>query len=274
MIQAGIRLTTATTCYKYSGQIGDTGTDASGDVPCDPYAQVSACCGAGSICISNLYCYDANITTPSVPGTCTDQSFADPACPCPPTTSLVYTDDVTFCSDGSYCCGNNNTACCSSNNGNLEIFYGNPGTIPSATSSLPGYYSSLHLSTKSRSTTISSSSSTQASTTTSTLTSFPTSEAQTSFTSTVSSPATTTPTISTPIAFPTSRSHSRAGSGTLNKNSKIIIGTVVPMAILSIGFIAWFLRKRQRSFVATSLHDETVENATANMHAPEPHPPG
>ena len=143
---------------------------------------------------------------------------------------------MTFCSDGSYCCGINNTACCSSNKGNLEIFYGNPGTIPSAPSLLPGYYSSLHVSTKSRSTTISSSSlSTQASTTASSLTSSPTNEAQTSFTSTVSSPATTTPTISTPIAFSTSRS-SRAGSGTLNKNSKIIIGIVVPMAILSIGF--------------------------------------
>ena len=181
---------------------------------------------------------------------------------------------MTFCSDGSYCCGNNNTACCSSNNGNLEIFYGNPGTIPSATALLPGYYSSLHVSTKSRSTTISSSSSTQASTTTSALTSSPTSEAQTSFTSTVSSPATTTPTISTPIAFSTSKSHNTAGSGTLNKSSKIILGTVVPIAILSIGFIAWFLRKRQRSYAATSLHDEIVGKAAANAHAPEPHPLG
>ena len=84
LIQAGIALVTATTCYKYSGQIGKTGTDSSGDTPCDPDAAVSACCGAGSICISNLYCYDVNLTTPNVPGTCTDQSFTDPACPCPP----------------------------------------------------------------------------------------------------------------------------------------------------------------------------------------------
>ena len=84
VIQAGIRLITATICYKYSGLIGDSGTDASGDIPCDPYAQVSACCGAGSICISNLYCYAAFFETPSVTGTCTDQSFSDPACPCPP----------------------------------------------------------------------------------------------------------------------------------------------------------------------------------------------
>ena len=84
MIQAGTISTTAATCYKYFDQILDTGTDASGDVPCDPYAQVSACCGAGSICISNLHCHDPGIATFDVPGTCTDQSFADPACPCPP----------------------------------------------------------------------------------------------------------------------------------------------------------------------------------------------
>ena len=85
VIQAGIALITATTCYKYANQIGNTGTDeADADVPCDPDAHVSACCGAGSICISNLYCYDVDITTPNVPGTCTDQSFTDPACLCPP----------------------------------------------------------------------------------------------------------------------------------------------------------------------------------------------
>ena len=81
VIQAGVA---ATTCYKYSGQIGNSGSDDSGDTPCDPDAPVSACCGAGSICISNLHCYDVNLTTPNVPGTCTDQSFSDPACPCPP----------------------------------------------------------------------------------------------------------------------------------------------------------------------------------------------
>ncbi len=39
LIQAGISLVTATTCYKYPSQIGDTGTDeAAIDVPCDPFA--------------------------------------------------------------------------------------------------------------------------------------------------------------------------------------------------------------------------------------------
>ena len=84
VIQAvGVALVTATTCYKYSNQIETSGTDDSGDTPCDPNASVSACCGAGSICISNLHCYNEYIKI-NVPGTCTDQSFTDPACPCPP----------------------------------------------------------------------------------------------------------------------------------------------------------------------------------------------
>lgn len=83
--QAGSAVVTAATCYRYANQIRYTGTDdAVGDVPCDPDAQVSACCGPGSICISNLHCYNANIEIRNVPGTCTDQSFTDPACPCPP----------------------------------------------------------------------------------------------------------------------------------------------------------------------------------------------
>lgn len=85
VIQAGIALVTATTCYKYPNQIGNIGTDEAGDeVLCDPDARVIACCGAGSICISNLYCYDADINIPNVPGTCTDQAFTGPASPCPP----------------------------------------------------------------------------------------------------------------------------------------------------------------------------------------------
>lgn len=83
-VQALASPATAATCFKYVGQIGDSGTDDSGDVPCDPNANVSACCGAGSICISNLHCFNDAITTPQVPGTCTDQSFTNPACPCPP----------------------------------------------------------------------------------------------------------------------------------------------------------------------------------------------
>ena len=70
--------------------------------------------------------------------------------------SLDYQKDVTLCPDGSYCCGQNNTTCCGSADSRLEIYYGNPGRMPSRSASLSGYYSSLHVSTNSRSTTISS----------------------------------------------------------------------------------------------------------------------
>lgn len=46
------------------------------------------------------------------------------------------------------------------------------------------------------------------------------------------------------------------------------------MAILAVGFIAWWLLKRRHSHMVTSPHDEIVENATANDYAPEPHSPG
>lgn len=276
VIQTGIALVTASTSYKYSGQIGNTGTDDSGDVPCDPDAQVSACCGAGSICLSNLYCYDANITTANVPGTCTDQSFTDPACPCPPTTSLDYTDDVTFCPDGSYCCGNNNTACCSSNSGNLEIFYGNPGTIPSATASLLGYYSSLDVSTKSRSTTISSSpSSTQTPTTASGSTS------STAITPTPTAPSgstsptlDTTPTSSTPTASSTSASPNSTGSGGLNEGDKIAIGTIIPVVALVAGFVAWWFLGRRWLHKTANSPEEIFERHSAGAHIPNLFPTG
>src|SRR5436305_784049 len=61
-------------CYENNGL-------PSGDVPCDPYAATSACCGVGCICVSNLNCVDNSGA--SVPGTRTDQgwgSLPNPAC--------------------------------------------------------------------------------------------------------------------------------------------------------------------------------------------------
>jgi hypothetical protein len=68
----------ASVCYQNTGK-------PAGDLPCDPNANVSACCGAGSVCVQNLYCFD-NFGD-NVPGTCTDSNWGtnpDPACPCPP----------------------------------------------------------------------------------------------------------------------------------------------------------------------------------------------
>jgi hypothetical protein len=56
------------------------------DIPCDPTAEVSACCGTdGSQCVDNLHCI--NPAGGSVSGTCTYSGWVsgtEPSCPCPP----------------------------------------------------------------------------------------------------------------------------------------------------------------------------------------------
>lgn len=170
-------------------------------------------------------------------------------------TSLNYKDDVTFCLDESYCCGSNNTACCTSNSGDLEIFYRNPNTIPSATASLPGYYSNLQVSTKSRSTTISSSpSSIQTSATASNSTS-PT--------------ASTTPTSSTLNASPTSASHNKNVHGGLSEDAKIAIGVVIPVVVIVAAFVTWWFLGQRRSHKTAGPQDEKVKRHHAGLYVPD-----
>ena len=185
---------------------------------------------------------------------------------------------MTFCPDGSYCCGNNNTACCKSNSGNLEIFYGNPGPIPFATASLPEYYSSLKISTKSRSTTISSSSSsTQI---------LPTASASNSPTASTSSTRSSAPAASpaiashsrtslTPAASPTLAATNSIENGGLSKSAKIAIGTVIPVVVLVAGLVAyWFRERRQRSLGVASPRDEMIARHSVAVHLPDLYPPG
>lgn len=147
--------------------------------------------------------------------------------------SLDYTEDVTICPDGSYCCGQNNTACCGSTDSRLEIYYGNPGKIPSRTASLSGYYSSLHVSTKSRSTTISSSY----------LTTQAVSSATVSSSSTVDMTRLSLPTTFIQNSAPVTNSKS---SG-LGKASKIAIGILIPMIIFLASLITWWILRCRRS---------------------------
>lgn len=56
------------------------------DIPCDPDSEVSACCGRGWSCGTNLYCEQqqqgkAVQQGQKVVGSCTDESWNDPACP-------------------------------------------------------------------------------------------------------------------------------------------------------------------------------------------------
>ena len=52
------------------------------DLPCDPSANVSACCGIGYTCIKNFYCTSKKHGYDFI-GTCTDHMWHDPACPLP-----------------------------------------------------------------------------------------------------------------------------------------------------------------------------------------------
>lgn len=195
-----------------------------------------------------------------------------------PATSVRYEDNVTLCPDGSYCCGNNNTACCRSNGGNLEIFYGNPGPIPFAVTSLADYYASLHIPTKSRPTTYSSSPSSTHSHTAAIASTFPTA----STTSTSSSVPADSPTMvshipisSTPTAPPTLSAANTTENAGLSENTKIVIGTVTPVAILGAGFVAWWLfGRRRRSSGALSPHDDDSTRHFTGVDLPPLHPPG
>ena len=59
-------------CYRAEGELTT-------DLPCDPSANVSACCGQNWICSTNLYCTSGD--GHRFVGTCTDKAWRDPACP-------------------------------------------------------------------------------------------------------------------------------------------------------------------------------------------------
>ena len=66
-------------CYCQLKQCYFVDDSLNNDLPCDPSANVSACCGQGWICSTNLYC--SNIDDIKRVGSCTDKLWRDPACP-------------------------------------------------------------------------------------------------------------------------------------------------------------------------------------------------
>ena len=65
-------------CYEFWGH----GRRLSSQIPCDPSANVSACCAPGGSCATNFYCNGAAVNdTFKRIGGCTDESGNDPACP-------------------------------------------------------------------------------------------------------------------------------------------------------------------------------------------------
>ena len=61
-------------CYDAEGQLRP-------DLPCDPSANVSACCGQDWICSTNFYC--TSMGGIKEVGSCTDITWHDPGCPFP-----------------------------------------------------------------------------------------------------------------------------------------------------------------------------------------------
>ena len=62
-------------CYEF-------GRGLISQIPCDPSANVSACCAPGGLCATNFYCIDPKAGVKRVGG-CTDESGNDPSCPLP-----------------------------------------------------------------------------------------------------------------------------------------------------------------------------------------------
>ncbi|SLM36033.1 hypothetical protein LPUS_00497 [Lasallia pustulata] len=130
-------------CFTNDGHV------APANFPCDPNADVSACCGQGNVCATSLACLYGTVY---VPATCTVRNWGDllpPECSCPPfwpydNATLDYRDSFIRCADGSICCGYDNTACCAQGRGHIEIDYQNLATIPSDPALLSAYYDEVH----------------------------------------------------------------------------------------------------------------------------------
>ncbi|GAW22810.1 hypothetical protein ANO14919_123530 [Xylariales sp. No.14919] len=131
------------------------GSEATGDSPCNPDAEVSACCGSSSdsTCLSNSLCEDGSGRV--IRGSCSDQSWSDPACPryclgklwplissdpktwvsafvvvsdptCSRLGSKTGGEDLIPCNNVtkdnvSYCCNDGIENCCNSGDGRFEV---------------------------------------------------------------------------------------------------------------------------------------------------------
>ncbi|KAL8803125.1 MAG: hypothetical protein Q9182_003375 [Xanthomendoza sp. 2 TL-2023] len=138
-------------CFRWNGNYAE-------DFPCNPEAEVSACCGGDWICGTNLYCKNKNNGDLLI-GTCTDRSWGSdnvPGCPfvlnAGKTVSNLdhfdYKLNTTRCTADDTLCPNNyfsktNQTCCDRHQGKKEIFFQNNAVIPKAKAELSTYYASV-----------------------------------------------------------------------------------------------------------------------------------
>lgn len=253
------------------------GTARSNDIPCNPNAEVSACCGTGgSICVDNLHCISP--AGAPVPGTCTDQSWASsggqaPGCPCPgrylDNQSLNYLDSVTLCPGGGYCCGWRNFDCCEAGDSLPVINYGLSGILlPDTTdqASLSTFYANLAVSTEPITRDTSTPAFNSASSTSSSQTSSQTSTGTSSLVSADPANATTSSTSSATTGATANASHGlSAGAG-----AGIGVAVGILAVALAVGLVLLFLRRRAKSHPQLPPQEMAVNTSATRAWAPVP----
>jgi len=105
---------TAQTCYYPNGET------ANGLVPCNPSANVTACCKDSDLCLTNGFCFSPGLNS-IVRRACTDKTFNSTDCPRTCLKDELGAGDVVMTPCGQYsffCCGQDGNArnCCDSGN--------------------------------------------------------------------------------------------------------------------------------------------------------------
>ena len=78
-------LLSAQRCFCQLKQCWNDKGELTSDLPCDPSANTSACCGQGWTCSTSFYCtvkVESGRDWDGL-GSCTDKTWSDPACPLP-----------------------------------------------------------------------------------------------------------------------------------------------------------------------------------------------
>lgn len=189
-------------------------------------------------------------------GTCTDQSWANEACPWLLSLSLVsqssfsllisrhvldkstaalnfdhfkYSLNTTSCLDNTICPGPQNQSCCDAKNGKKEIDFGNNAIIPTQMKDLSSYYEAAGYTIPSRTAESSTSGSTAQSTPSSSITTVSTSTS-----------------VSRPSSMPSNGRDQPSGGSGLSTSAKAIVGAAASIVALLLLVSCLYLIRRHR----------------------------
>lgn len=239
------------------------GLEATGDSPCDPSAENSACCGKsqGAYCLTNKLCRGPDGNT--IRGSCTDKNWTSPECAMyclsmPLSISarsqryitnnnhlpgankggndLISCQNVTN-TDTSYCCDGHRDFCCDSGVARFDVLPSNPQTW--ATWNVAA--TSFIVVNKAQATSTPSSSLSSSATTTPT---------QTTTSLTSEQPPSTTATYARDNPSESSQAEPNQSPSSLSTAVQAGIGAgvgVVVILIAAIGFLVWKLRRTKKA---------------------------